>query len=121
MDPVTRAYESLGALPILEGGFLRHLLYQAINDPELATHPALAQHLYLVPGVVRILPPAFVRYGQWAKKALGISARRVADSRSDISAETLERLALVALEDPRFLACFLEGRPASPFLDEAQG
>jgi len=115
-DTITRAFESLQALPILEGGFLRRLLLQAIDDPELATNPALAEHLYLVPSVVRVLPPATVHHVMWAGKTLDDAAADVASGRSDISLETLSKLARVALRDPPFLANFLAGHPASPFL-----
>jgi hypothetical protein len=89
----------------------------AIDDPELATLPALAEHLYLVPQVVRSLPPAFVRsFPSWTHETVDTLARQVAQGRSDISADTLVRLSRVPLRDPAFLAVFLEGRPASPFL-----
>jgi hypothetical protein len=122
-ESVSRAFESLTTLPALEGGFLRHLLFQAIDDPALALDPALATHLYLVPLVVRVLPSSFVRsilaspsVRFMAANTLDDAARNVAVGRDDISAETLVKLSRIALHDPAFLAYFLDNRPPSPFL-----
>lgn len=120
-DPVTRAFESLSTLPALEGGFLRWLLFQAINDPELAVNPRLAEHLHLVPQIVRALPPGLARqiltnpHGTAGHKTVAAVAQTVAFER-DVSPETLAQLTLVSLRDAAFIECFLEGRPASPFL-----
>ncbi len=121
MDPVTRAFASLEALPALEGGFLRHLLYLAIDDPELATNPRLAEHLRLVPRVVRALPSGLARHiqsnpnGLVGHESVASVARVIAFNR-EVSPETLAKLSLISLRDIPFLECFLEGRPASPFL-----
>jgi hypothetical protein len=125
MDPVTRAFESLSTLPALEGGFLRHLLFQAIDDPDVARNPALAEHLHLVPQVLRALAlePNVIRQiptrpgmEDWARDALSAIAVVAASGHLRVSPDMLAKLSHIALRDPRFLANFLEGRPASPFL-----
>lgn len=127
-DHITRAFEALTGLPDLDGGYLRHLFFVAINDPALATDRHLAEHLLLVPRVLRAaLEPAFVRQiptnpdleiqaniqlgNVAAAVVIDIAPRGVV-----VSPETLMKLCRLALRDPRFLAHFLEGHPVSPFL-----
>lgn len=120
-DPVTRAFESLSTLPPLEGGFLRQLLLEAIDDPSLATNPALSEHLHLVPRVLRALDPGVIqelhRPGvvAWAGNALEVITLDVALA-PDVSAETLAKLCRVALRDVPFLVAFLDHRPVGQFI-----
>jgi hypothetical protein len=124
---VEQAFARLASVGAQERGFLQHVLMRALQEPDLVDAPGLADNLPLVPFVLRSLPvaPNFFRtlpndeaHQQWAAGAVRDISARVARSTNIGDGNLLTRLVLTAIDDPRFVAHFLENRHPEPFLDD---
>jgi hypothetical protein len=129
-DPIARAFEAVASMPPLERGFLQHVLMQALSEPKFTQAETLAEHLRLVPQVLRAIPlePRFLRnfdrrpgMAEWMDSTVRSLAMVVAAGypTDGASAETLEQLSQISLRDSRFVANFLENREAADLVDEA--